>query len=112
MPKQKLKWNRENVREKLMTDDRWLYRGLMTIYSRQTADEQQSGYTVEDNGIGFNGVDADFLTQMARSYEQYGRLTPKMLEVTRKLMLKYAGQLARVANANEAEKQRGQHPDN
>lgn len=92
------KWNKAEVLEMLKKSDKALVRGLMTIYGYQTAEERVAGITVEDNGMGFNGADAEFLSQMALSFQQYGRLTPGQIEWTRKKMLKYAGQLAKHAN--------------
>jgi hypothetical protein len=101
MPKTKQpKWTKEEIRAMLVKSDKALCRGLMTIYGYQTAEEQSAGQTVEDNGMGFNGLDADFLTQMALYFQRTGRLTPGQMEHTRKAMLKYSGQLTRHANAN------------
>ena len=94
------KWTKPEILEMLKKSDKALIRGLMTIYGYQTDEERVRGVTVEDNGMGFNGVDADFLTQIALSYQQYGRLTPGQIEWTRKKMLKYAGQLAKHANSH------------
>lgn len=103
MSKPKAKWNKINVREMLEKSDKALIRGLLAIYEGQTPDEQTVGQTVEDNGIGFNGVDAEFLTAMVVSYQNYKRLTEGQLRATRKAMLKYSGQLARIANAKESQ---------
>lgn len=92
------KWTKEAIKARLEKDDKWLVRGLLAIYGRQTAEEQVCGQTVEDNGIGFNGVDAEILTSFAIQFQQRGFLTAKQLEIARKKMLKYAGQLAKIAN--------------
>lgn len=98
------KWTKEEIRDMLVKSDRALIRGLMTIHGYQTPEEQQAGVTVEDNGMGFNGVDAEFLTQMAITYTHYKRLTDKQIEWTRKKMLKYSGQLAAHANRTNPKK--------
>lgn len=92
------KWTKEAIKARLEKDDKWLARGLLAIYGRQTAEEQDCGQTVEVNGIGFNGADAEILTSFALQYKERGFLTPKQLEIARKRMLKYAGQLAKIAN--------------
>ena len=92
------KWTKEAIKARLEKDDKWLVRGLLAIYGRQTAEEQVYGQTVEDNGIGFNGVDAEILTSIALQYKERGFLTSKQMEIARKKMLKYAGQLAKIAN--------------
>lgn len=92
------KWTKEEIREKMATDGRWLIRGLLAIYDRQTADEKSMGATVEDNGIGFNGVDAEILTSIAMNYKTRNFISPKQLAIVQKKMVKYAGQLAKIAN--------------
>lgn len=88
----------EYIREKLQTDQDWLERGILAIYQRQTDEEQQVGETIEDNGIGFNGADANYFTYIA-GYLQSGRhLTGDHIERSRQRMLKYSGQLERIAN--------------
>lgn len=91
-------WTKAEIREKLETNDKWLIRGLIAIYQYQTAEEQAMDATLADNGVGFNGADAEFLSSLARQAEERGFLTPKQIAAGRKKMLKYAGQLARIAN--------------
>lgn len=92
------KWKKEEIQYKMKTDDRWLIKGLLAIYKRQTDDEQSSGATKHDNGVGFNGVDSSFLSNAAVFYMKAGFLTPKHMAAVRKAMHKYAGQLAQIAN--------------
>ena len=96
--KTETKWTKEEIRIKLETNNTWLCRGLVAIYERQTADEQSGSATIHDNGVGFSGCDSSFLSNLAISYKKYGRLSDKQLVSARKAMLKYAGQLARIAN--------------
>lgn len=91
------KWTKEAIRTRLESNDTWLVRGLLAIFARQTAEEQSAGFTKEDNGIGFNGADAEILTSFANQIKTRGFLTPKQIEIARKKMLKYAGQLVRIA---------------
>ena len=102
--KLKPKWTKEIIKAKLLTSDEAVMRGLLRIHSFQTPDEQTSGAAVYDNGMGFNGSDAWFLSEMVVKMKHYGKLTPGQIEVTRKAMLKYAGQLARYANSVEQDK--------
>lgn len=103
-------WTRDEVAEKLETDNRWLIRGLLALYERQTADEQQTEQTSHSNGMGFNGTDANILTSFAKQVlvwqavpageRKYPMpLSPRQLELARRKLRKYAGQLARLANA-------------
>ena len=92
------KWNKATIRAKLEVSDVWLTRGLVAIYNKQTETEQSDGQTHEDNGIGFNGADAQLLSSYATQFTARGFLTPKQIEFARKKMLKYSGQLAKIAN--------------
>lgn len=91
------KWTKEEIRNNLQKSDAWLCRALLAIYNHQTSSEKSSMTTQEDNGVGFNGCDAFILSKFAEDFKKYGRLSPKQLELTRKKMLKYAGQLAKIA---------------
>jgi len=87
----------ETYKQKLLSDDRWLYRGILAIYERQTDHEKNNMTTVEDNGIGFNGVDAFLLSKYAEDLSKRGRLTENQKKWARKKMPKYAGQLLKIA---------------
>jgi hypothetical protein len=97
------------IRNKLITNDKWLIRGILAVYARQTADEKSSLTTKHHNGVGFNGRDAAILSSFAKqilSWEatedpRYPQpLSPKQFGYARRAMLKYAGQLARIAEEN------------
>jgi hypothetical protein len=66
---------------------------LITIYRNQTYEEQYAQKTIEDNGVGFNGVDAEICTSIAQRYLEWHNLTPRQLMYVRKAMPKYAAQL-------------------
>jgi hypothetical protein len=96
----------EQIREKLGSDPHWLERGILAIYANQTADEQQSEATRHDNGIGFTGADAHFMSSLAkqieRSHRRPGdRLSPKQRAIAFERMPKYARQLHRVAKSRQ-----------
>ena len=97
-------YNKEMIRAKLETSDRWLVRGLLAVYDNQTTEEQIVEGVVVDNGVGFNGVDGEILTKMAKWYKAKGYLSPKQTALVRRKMLKYAGQLAKLANEKQANK--------
>jgi hypothetical protein len=99
----------EMVRANIEENDKWLIRGLLAIYRRQTADEQTSEQTKHDNGIGFNGLDATILSSFAKQVLSWeasavkrfaSPLSPKQVGLARRKMKKYAGQLARIAQAS------------
>lgn len=92
------KWTKEEVTNILLTSDKDVWASLKKLYSYQTADEQNTDSTRHRNGVGFTGYDAKVMTSLAKSYLKYGHLTPKQTALTRKKILKYAGQLAKIAN--------------
>ncbi len=93
------KWKKEEIRDMLVKSDKALIRGLLRIHSFQTPEEQNAGVTVEDNGLGFNAFDAEFLTDMAIFHKHNGFIPDEKVPQVRKRMLKYAAQLAKIANA-------------
>ena len=95
-----MKWTKDAIREMLRKSDKAVLKGLLRIYSLQTATEQETEHTKEHNGVGFSGYDAEFMTSLAKGYIQYGRLTEKQMVHARKKMLRYASQLARIANGD------------
>ena len=93
------KWTKEAILDKLDNSDEMVRRSLLRLYAEQTADEQAIGATTESNGYGFNGVDAEFMSSVAKFLIDLGFSSPKQLTWTRKKMRKYAGQLATLANS-------------
>lgn len=91
-------YTKEFIKEKILTNDLWLARAVVAIYKKQTSAEQQAGYTKEFNGVGFNGVDSEILSSLAEFYKNRGFLSPKQLNIARKKMVKYVGQLTKIAN--------------
>lgn len=96
--KPKYKWNRDNIRELLEKSDRAVLRGIVVIHSLQTASEQASHMTNEWNQVGWTGFDAEFMSSLADQIRDKGGLTPKQMEYARKKILRYARQLAKIAN--------------
>lgn len=80
-------------KEKLATNPVWALRGLMAIYKYQTDAEKAVGSVTVDNGVGFAGVDGEFLSSLARQYQQRGSLSAKQMQFLHKKMPKYAKQL-------------------
>lgn len=94
-------WTPETIREKLAADDRWVERATVAIYERQTASEQAVQETNEHNGRGYNGTDATLMSSFAEQIKRGRSLSPKQMVYARKKIMKYAGQLARIANGKE-----------
>lgn len=66
---------------------------LFMLYEYQEFDEQINGTTAYRNNVGFNGVDAPFLSDMVLYYNSHGYLTNNQLCNVRKMLVKYTGQL-------------------
>ena len=91
-------WKKEEIAEKIQTNDEWLCRGIIAIYKKQEPCEISCRYTNLYNGVGFNTFDSKFLTDIAELLIEGRKLTFKQLSVSRKKMVKYAGQLCKIAN--------------
>jgi len=91
-------WTKDEIREKIKTDTRWLMRAIAAIYKKQTEDEQSNRVTSHVNNVCFNGVDAEFLSQAAERYNAGWNFSEKYVEALRRAMLKYSGQLTKIAN--------------
>lgn len=81
------------VRKMITTNAVWSQRALLKIFENQTKEEQNSGETVVENGVGFNGIDANILTSFAKSLMQYNHLTDKQMNCLYKMIGKYAKQV-------------------
>lgn len=68
-------------------------RALMIVYDNQTEQEILRGKTIESNSVGFSSLDADILTKMAIFYQNRGFLSTKQLNIVKRLIPKYAGQI-------------------
>jgi hypothetical protein len=101
-------WTRELIADKLATSDEMVMRSLVVMLARQTSDEISDGVTKHNNGVGFSGVDAEFLTSLAKrvmvwnatpvGQRRYGKaLSDKQIACARKALRKYVGQLLEVA---------------
>ena len=92
------KWKKEDIKELLETNDIAVIRGWIRIYELQTEDEKQTEDTHHNNSVGFTGADGYILTSMMNNYIKWGQLTEKQFNLIKKKMMKYAGQLAKIAN--------------
>jgi len=70
------------------------YRALRVVYANQTADEQMAQATAYNNGTGFNGTDAQILSDIAEGSEKYQTLTPKQARFVARKLAKYSRQIA------------------
>ena len=86
------------LKERLATDDRWALRALTLVYRNQTTDEQNAQQTLEHNGIGFSGPDAEILSSFAQQYQRRSSLSPKQMNLLKRKIPSYARQVARAAD--------------
>lgn len=101
------------MKEQLASNDRWMLKGLVTIYNRQTEGERQSEVTQEHNKVGFTGIDGTILTSFAKQFIKKGGLaalsvgvteaeaffSKKQLPILRRKMPKYARQLVEISDS-------------
>jgi hypothetical protein len=81
------------LKHKLATDQAWALKALAAVFANQTESERQVGATVEDNGCGFSGCDAEFLTSLAKQAASRGTLSPKQMVHLHKKIARYHGQI-------------------
>lgn len=93
-------WTKSRIIRLLQNEDRAVLRALIVVYQNQTAQEKNNGSTIEDNGVGFTGIDADILTSFVRFYESVGFLTNRQIAITRNKIVKYWRQLLISAELN------------
>jgi len=96
-----LREKQEFIQGKLRTDQKWALRALEVIYARQTAQEKASDQTIEDNGVGFSGVDAELLSSFAKQYQERGFLTLKQMEYLHRKIIKYWRQILGMCDATK-----------
>jgi hypothetical protein len=69
-------------------------RMLMAVYANQTSDERAIQATKHSNGVGFNGYDAIYLSDVAERSKNYNSLTTRQTRSVAKSLRKYAVQIA------------------
>ena len=97
-------WTPTMITEKINRNDADVCAAVVTLYRKQTREEQNTRNTGEYNGVGFNKFDAEILSSFAEQIirnKRRGRkylLSVKQMEIARKRIRKYAKQLAKIAN--------------
>lgn len=91
------------IKGKLSTSPAWALKGLLSIYDYQTETEQNYGATIEDNGVGFTGVDAEILSSFAQQYVKRNSLSPKQMQLLFKKMPKYWRQIMMISDPEKLE---------
>lgn len=95
----------EKIKALLDSNDKAVMRGILAIYKNQTDSEQNFEATVEENGIGFNALDAQFMSSLAKQIIECGYLSPKQMAIGRNKIKRYSRQLADIAEAKEKNEQ-------
>lgn len=98
------------VRQQLATNPKWVRRALIRLYERQTAAEQSTESTRNNNMRGFQPCDAKWFTRLAQFCIKYPnkQLSPKQLKLAWRpwrgepAIAKYAGQLMQVISEDAA----------
>lgn len=93
-------WNKQRIQQLIAENDNAVVRALLVVYDNQTPAEQANAATVEHNGAGFSGADAEILTSFVKFYQRAGFLTPKQVALARARVAKYWRQLLAVAERN------------
>lgn len=110
--------NKQAIRLLLLQDPAAVEDALLALYHLQTEQEREVGETLESNGVGFSGSDANLLTSFARQIERHredgiepGRcLSPPkhgregQVGWARRKLWKYAGQLDSIGWLTEERK--------
>jgi hypothetical protein len=93
-------WTTDEIKQMLATRPTAVSRGIVAIWKLQTNSEQNAGHTHESNGVGYSGAHAEFMTSLADWINKGKTLTPKQLASGRRIILRYAGQLTKIANGD------------
>ncbi|RWI35518.1 hypothetical protein [Mesorhizobium sp.] len=96
-------WTKETIQELIRTNDKAVAKAILALYARQTESERSTEHTQVENGMGFNRLDAPFLTSIAKALPRYGNhMTPRQIAKARPMLLKYWRQLLEIAGEKGA----------
>lgn len=76
-------------------------KALIHIYNNQTGTEKAVGKTVDHNGVGFTGADAEILTSFAEQFKRRGSLSQKQMNLLFKKIGKYWRQILMVSDVDK-----------
>lgn len=91
-------WTKEEISNGIIASNSWVERGVVAIYNKQTEEEKIIDNTTKKNGVGYSGADAHLMSYYAKWILSGKNLSGKHLEKARKKILKYVGQLTKIAN--------------
>ncbi len=90
----------DQIKGLLLSSDEAVETAILALYTRQTEDEQSYSTTRHSNGRGFTAFDAKTGSYFARWILSGRHLDGRFLAKARAMTMKYAKQLAEVAEAN------------
>lgn len=93
------------IRMKLQTDPRWAKRACQKIFNFQTVSERNNKISVENNGVGFNKVEAPLLSAIASRLNQHNKISDKDLSTLLLRMEKYAKQVYFLSDKKKLKRQ-------
>lgn len=88
------------IQNLLQFNDNAVKSALVLLLSFQEEDEQRDNKSVHENGVGFNKVDADFLSRMAKRVNAGIDLTQSEMQACRWALMKYWRQLTNQSKVN------------
>ena len=91
-------WTNEEIKSLILRNDIFVKKSLIQLYHRQTVEEIWSRQTKHSNGAGFSKFDASFGMEKAEKIINGQELTDRELHFCRQMLIKYANQLAKIAN--------------
>lgn len=95
------RWKKDEIKEILISGNRtWIECGIIAIFNKQTDNEQFSEATQLHNNVGFTVADAKILSSFAKQLLKNNgyHLSVKQFAIAQKRIIKYAGQLTKIAN--------------
>lgn len=90
------------VRNQLGTNPAWAVKAMVRIFKEnQTEAEQVTQITREDNGTGFNGIDAGILSSFSQQVIDGRSLSPKQMAIIFKKLPKYSSQVIKFSDQSK-----------
>ena len=83
----------EKLRKQIAEKDSTAIHTLMFVFDKQVEDEQDHEVVKYHNGVGFKPQDAKMGSSFAKWYKEKGFFTAKQLNVVKRMVAKYAGQV-------------------
>jgi len=91
-------WTEAEVRNNLLTNDKWVIRGAIALFNKQTESEKAAETTNEKNHVGLSAADAHYVCWVVKNLFSQDKFPAKSISKVRAKIIKYSGQLARIAN--------------